>query len=203
MNEKKSYAGIDLMRFIAAFLIVAIHTLPLAAQSITADFVLTRVIARVAVPFFFMTSGFFLISKYGRADKLKSFLRRTAVIYGAAILLYIPVNIYNGYFTSDDLLPKLIKDVVFDGTFYHLWYLPASMLGAVIAWYAVKGLALRRRLQLPRRSILSERSETMVRVCVAGSRRKKLLRSFGTDIRLHEKRDIFCSGVYGAWRVDS
>ncbi len=146
MNEKKSYAGIDLMRFIAAFLIVAIHTLPLAAQSITADFVLTRVIARVAVPFFFMTSGFFLISKYGRADKLKSFLRRTAVIYGAAILLYIPVNIYNGYFTSDDLLPKLIKDVVFDGTFYHLWYLPASMLGAVIAWYAVKRLGFKKAL---------------------------------------------------------
>lgn len=146
MNEKKSYAGIDRMRFIAAFLIVAIHTSPLAAQSITADFVLTRVIARVAVPFFFMTSGFFLISKYGRADKLKQFLKKTAVIYGTAILLYITVNIYNGYFTSDDLLPKLIKDVVFDGTFYHLWYLPASMLGAVIAWYAVKRLGFKKAL---------------------------------------------------------
>lgn len=146
MNEKKRYAGIDWMRFIAAFLIVAIHTSPLASKSITADFVLTRVIARVAVPFFFMTSGFFLISKYGRADKLKSFLKRTAVIYGAAILLYIPVNIYNGYFAYDNMLPKLAKDLIFDGTFYHLWYLPASMLGAVIAWYAVKRLGFKKAI---------------------------------------------------------
>lgn len=139
MNGKKNYAGIDIFRLIAAFLIVAIHTSPLASWSRTADFILTRVVARTAVPFFFMTSGFFLISRYGdSADRLKAFLKRTAVIYAAAILLYIPINIYNGYFAADNLLPELIKDLVFDGTFYHLWYLPASMLGAVIAWYAVK-----------------------------------------------------------------
>lgn len=147
MNVKKTYAGIDLFRLIAAFLIVAIHTSPLASWSRTADFILTRVIARTAVPFFFTTSGFFLISKYGdSADRLKVFLKRTAVIYAAAILLYIPINIYNGYFAADNLLPELIKDLVFDGTFYHLWYLPASMLGAVIAWYTVKRHGFNRAL---------------------------------------------------------
>lgn len=138
MNVRKSYAGLDWFRLIAAFLIVAIHTSPLVSYSRTADFILTRVIARVAVPFFFMTSGFFLISRYGGTGRLKVFLKRTALIYAAAIILYIPINIYNGYFAADNLLPKIIKDLVFDGTFYHLWYLPASMLGAVIAWYAVK-----------------------------------------------------------------
>lgn len=40
----------------------------------------------------------------------------------------------------DNLLPNIIKDIVFDGTLYHLWYLPASIIGAAIAWYLVKKL---------------------------------------------------------------
>ena len=141
MTKNKNYTGIDYFRFIAALLIVAIHTSPLASFSETGDFILTRIIARVAVPFFLMTSSFFLISRYTyNTEKLGAFVKKTALIYGAAILIYIPINIYNGYFKMDNLLPNIIKDIVFDGTLYHLWYLPASIIGAVIAWYLVKKL---------------------------------------------------------------
>lgn len=141
MTKNKNYTGIDYFRFIAALLIVAIHTSPLASFSETGDFILTRIIACVAVPFFLMTSGFFLISRYTyNTEKLGAFVKKTALIYGAAILIYIPINIYNGYFKMDNLLPNIIKDIVFDGTLYHLWYLPASIIGAVIAWYLVKKL---------------------------------------------------------------
>lgn len=139
MSKNKNYTGIDCFRFIAALLIIAIHTSPLLSFNETADFILTRVIARTAVPFFLMTSGFFMVSEYTKnADRLINFIKSTATIYGAAILIYIPVNIYNGYFGMDNLLPNIIKDIVFDGTLYHLWYLPASITGAVIAWYLVK-----------------------------------------------------------------
>ncbi len=135
----KNYSGIDYFRFIAALLIIAIHTSPLAAFSETGDFIVTRIVARVAVPFFFMTSGFFLISRYAyNNSKLWAFLKKTALIYGTAVLIYLPVNIYNGYFKMDNLLPNVIKDIVFDGTLYHLWYLPASMIGAGLAWYLVR-----------------------------------------------------------------
>ncbi len=141
MTKNKNYTGIDYFRFIAALLIVAIHTSPLASFSETGDFILTRIIARVAVPFFLITSGFFLISRYTYStEKLGAFVKKTALIYGAAILIYMPINIYNGYFKMDNLLPNIIKDIVFDGTLYHLWYLPASIIGAVIAWYLVKKL---------------------------------------------------------------
>lgn len=63
MNAKRDYRGIDLFRIAAAFLVVAIHTSPLATYSETADFILTREIARVAVPFFFMTTGFFVLGQ--------------------------------------------------------------------------------------------------------------------------------------------
>jgi len=139
VTKQTSYSGIDYFRFIAALLIVAIHTSPLTSFSETGDFIFTRIIARVAVPFFFMASGFFLISRYSyNAKKLGSFIKKTVLIYGVAILLYIPLNIYNNYFNMDNLLPNIIKDILFDGTLYHLWYLPASIIGAAIAWYLVK-----------------------------------------------------------------
>lgn len=147
MIKYKSYTGIDYFRFIAALLIITIHTSPLTSFSETGDFILTRIIARVAVPFFIMTSGFFLISRYTRNnDKLKTFIKNTSVIYLIAILIYIPVNIYNNYFSQDNLVLNLLKDLIFDGTFYHLWYLPASIIGAIIAWYLVKNFDYKKAL---------------------------------------------------------
>ena len=52
--EKKveSYTGIDVFRLVAAVLIITIHTSPLVGLSETGDFILTRIVARVAVPCF-------------------------------------------------------------------------------------------------------------------------------------------------------
>ncbi|MFT4145941.1 MAG: serine racemase VanT catalytic subunit [Mobilitalea sp.] len=145
MNKIKSYTGIDYFRFAAALLVVAIHISPLSSYNETGDFILTRIIARVAVPFFFMTSGFFLISKYScNAEKLGAFIKKTAFIYGIAIVIYIPLNIYSGYFTQENLISNVIKDIVFDGTMYHLWYLPASIVGAAMAWFLVKQFGFKR-----------------------------------------------------------
>lgn len=139
MNDHKYYAGIDWMRLIAAILVIAIHTSPLASYNATGDFILTRVIARVAVPFFFMTTGYFTLSRYHYDNKkLFAFLKKTSIIYAAAIVVYLPLNIYNGYFNQHSLLPNILKDLVFDGALYHLWYLPASMLGMLIAWHLVQ-----------------------------------------------------------------
>lgn len=139
MNLNKSYTGIDIFRLIAALLVIAIHTSPLSSINETADFILTRIFARIAVPFFFVTSGYFLITRYSRnADKLFKFIKKIALIYSAAIVIYLPINIYNNYFDMENLLPNIIKDIIFDGTLYHLWYLPASIIGAAIAWVLVK-----------------------------------------------------------------
>lgn len=145
MNLQEEFPGIDYFRIIAAFLVVANHTSPLSSVNGTADFILTRIIARVAVPFFFMTSGFFLFrgkATDSEADRVRlfRFLRKTAALYAISTLLYLPVNIYAGTFRTEHLAKELLKDIVFDGTFYHLWYLPAAMIGATIAWLLLKRL---------------------------------------------------------------
>lgn len=139
MNREKGYTGIEYFRIIASLLVIAIHTSPLASFSDVGDFILTRVTARIAVPFFFTASGYFLISHYSQsAGKLIHFVKHTALIYGVSILLYLPVNLYNGYFKMENPAPHIVRDIIFDGTLYHLWYLPASIMGAAAAWYLIR-----------------------------------------------------------------
>lgn len=126
MSSSRTYKGIEIFRVVAAFLVVAIHTSPLASYSGTADFVFTRVIARVAVPFFFMVTGYFVLSK---GTGVRRFLKKTAIIYAASAALYLPINVYAGHLRGWGLL-DLVQQVLFEGTFYHLWYLPAALLGA-------------------------------------------------------------------------
>ena len=143
MVKKTAYTGIDIFRMIAAMLVITIHTSPLASVDDTADFILTRLLARVAVPFFFMASGFFLFSRRDggvSAGRLLTFLKKTALLYAAAVLLYLPLNFYNGTIQNWISLPNLLNDLFIEGTFYHLWYVPASMLGAVISWMLIRYL---------------------------------------------------------------
>ncbi len=145
-TAKKTVPTLDLFRLAAVLLVVMNHTSPLADVSATADFWLTRVLARVAVPFFLMTTGYFLSRDHwaGAGRQVK----KLCLLYGACVLLYLPVNLYAGIFTGPaDALRKLLVD----GTFYHLWYFPATILGVVIArWLSRLGL----RVALPAAALL-------------------------------------------------
>ena len=124
MSRTRELRGIELFRVAAAFLVVAIHTSPLTTYSPTADFILTRVIARVAVPFFFMATGYFVLG----SGNVKRSLKKLAIIYAVSALLYLPVNVYAGHLQSWTL-GSLVTQLFFEGTFYHLWYLPSAILG--------------------------------------------------------------------------
>ncbi len=81
------------------------------------DFWLTRVLARVAVPFFLMVSGYFLARDGWRCSG--RFLKKTLALYGAAVLLYLPLNWYSGGFSPLAVAPAaadrrhLLPPVVF------------------------------------------------------------------------------------------
>ena len=141
--RKNEYLSIDRFRLVAALLVVAIHTSPLTDVNGTADFILTRVLGRLAVPFFFMTSAFFLYHQTEAVpfQRLLRFIKKTALLYAGAILFYLPVNLYNGKISQWTSFPELIKDILFDGTIYHLWYLPASILGASLSWWLLRRLS--------------------------------------------------------------
>lgn len=140
----KQSKALDYFKLFAAFLVIAIHTSPLAGINATADFVLTRILARIAVPFFLMVSGFFLLPQYlfdksADSRRLRTFLKKTFLLYLLAVLLYLPVNFYAGHF-RDAGIWDILRMLLFDGTFYHLWYLPAAMLGTFLVFLLGKKL---------------------------------------------------------------
>lgn len=131
----RSYGALDAFRLLAALLVVAIHTGPLASFSTDADFLLCRALGRVAVPFFFTVTGFFLLPRLEQSGRcaLAPFWKKGLRLYAAALALYLPVLLYTGYFRQAGLPAVLLRDLVFDGPVYHLWYLPALLLGMAIA----------------------------------------------------------------------
>ena len=135
-DSEEKQGGLDLFRIIAAILVIAIHTSPLASTNPELDFFLTRILARVAVPFFFMTTGQFLLT--GGLDKTRpydyrvvSWFRKMLLLYIMATIVYLPVSIYAGQFQKMTV-SLLLKRIFFDGTFYHLWYFPACMIGVLL-----------------------------------------------------------------------
>ena len=132
--------GFDRFRLPAALLVVAIHTGPLLSVSPLANDLLTDIWGRIAVPFFFAVSGWFLVPRLRRegAAALGPFLKKALLLYLLSALLYLPLNLYNH--TLQDSGASLLRDIFFNGTFYHLWYFPALALGACIVFVLVRGL---------------------------------------------------------------
>lgn len=89
MKEKK-FPALDDFRLIAAILVVAVHTRSTDSEILW----LLTVLRRIAVPFFIMVSGYFLAR--GNWRSTGKFLKKTAMLYGVSILLYLPLNYYAG-----------------------------------------------------------------------------------------------------------
>jgi serine/alanine racemase len=139
MKASRRFDAIDVCRLIAAFIVVGVHTYPLTSVNTELNFIFAHIFARIAVPFFLMATGFFLLPQYLNRENhdtkpLKRFIKKTAILYAGASLLYLPISIYAGYYSSGNVLATVIRNILIDGTFYHLWYLPAVITGMVLVY---------------------------------------------------------------------
>lgn len=147
MEKRIGYGGIDIFKLIAAFMVVAIHVGPLSSINENLDFYITYVLFRVAVPFFLMVSGYFVLHKMLTSSDgvniLKTFLKKIIVLYLIATLLYIPINLYAGHFENIKSIGSILKMFLFDGTFYHLWYMPSVIMGSMLIFILSKKFDLK------------------------------------------------------------
>ncbi len=153
--ERKNYYALDIVKFISAFLVICIHCGPLLDVSETGNFVLVQIIARLAVPFFFVTSGFLFFRKidlkrewndYENRTKLKHYVVRLCKIYLIWTILYLPFNYLlaadNGISVMEIL--RYLRDFFFTGSYYHLWFLPALILAVYIVYLLLFFLGLQK-----------------------------------------------------------
>lgn len=132
----QEYYGIDLFKFICAALVMAIHVPPLISFSKVGNFYLVDVLARIAVPFFYASSGFFLFrnmtfcngkvdfSKKNR-DKIKSFVGRIIKLYliWSAIYLLWQIPYWQSInWTGLAAIKDYVLSLYISGSVYHFWY---------------------------------------------------------------------------------
>ncbi len=163
---KKSYVSIDIAKLILSFVVVAIHVDPLGAQYSHLRFPLVR----IAVPLFFIMSGFLFFVHLPENDQIQacrsrllSFVKRNLQLYFSWFLLLIPITVYrSNYMTKSPLYiaGDLIKGFFFGSTFSASWYITATVICVLIVYL------LRRHLP---NAVIITLGGVLYALCVAAS----------------------------------
>ncbi|NFA02539.1 acyltransferase family protein [Weissella cibaria] len=119
--NRKNYDLVDLTKFIQAILVISIHAgVPGASW-----------IGRIAVPYFFIVSGYFYFKKYNQllsnTERLKSYFGYSKRILGLLMiwnLMYLPLIVYN-------IISKGNFSIVETGFLFLIGRLP----GLGVSWY--------------------------------------------------------------------
>lgn len=153
-KSHQSYNFLDLMKFICAILVVAIHTEPFQSYSTMMDKAL-GIITRLPVPFFFITSGylFFIkldinsISTRDSFDKLKYYLNRIFSLYLSWSIIYFPFKCINWISSDTPIIKNILlylRDFIFLGSYSSLWYLPALIFSIGATYFLLKFIPINR-----------------------------------------------------------
>lgn len=145
--KKQYYYSIDIVKVICAVFIICIHTSPLSDLSEPLNSLLVNCICRIAVPFFFISSGFFLFLKCGtenpKTDIVKNYLKRILLLYLIWSAVYFPFTALQMVFPKDgetalSVFLNWLKNMVFSAGFGFLWYLPATVVAVLIVTVLLK-----------------------------------------------------------------
>lgn len=126
---------VDRFRPVAAAMVVAIHTAPLAEVSPVLGEAVVYGVFRVAVPFFLMVARRYVLAPFitrhpGSRERVRRYVRRSIATYLLATAAYLPLMAYAGNLPGS--VPAFLLWLLVDGTVYHLWYFPALVLGLAV-----------------------------------------------------------------------
>lgn len=130
---------VDCCKLICAFLVLAIHTRPFCEWEMLAEF--RSLLTRLAVPYFFFASSYFLFVKLETSPQkekftiLKKYLIRLSILFIFWNMVYFPFTI--NYLQSNEELSLrrilfTIEDIVIRGGGYYLWFFHALIFGTLL-----------------------------------------------------------------------
>lgn len=135
IKENKQYNNIDLFKFIFAIVVVMIHTTPFMDISETFSWVFNNTFCNIAVPFFFVASGFLFFDKLdgvkeNETKRLRRYVGHILKMYITWCIIWIPWKVLSFIQTGFTLSTLLgyIKDIVLVSGGDALWYLPALIV---------------------------------------------------------------------------
>jgi peptidoglycan/LPS O-acetylase OafA/YrhL len=142
--------SIDYIKFFAIFAVVVIHTFPLDGK--TGYFIIDD-LARFAVPFFFVASGYFfaqkMIQKNSSFSYFKKYILKLIKIYISWLIFYTVYDILFIYIDGNDINQRLnnyFQDFTFMNLIYYgkgtsgyqLWFLTALIWSIICIFLFLK-----------------------------------------------------------------
>ena len=136
MQKNKNMDVLDITKFVMSFVIIMIHT----------DFLHQYIYpaARLAVPVFFLLSGYFAFYKLNRIENPKEkrktvakIIKRYLQLYGFWFVVLFPYTLYiRKYFEAGIIrgFGRMIQSFFLGSTFGTSWYLMACVLGILIIY---------------------------------------------------------------------
>lgn len=134
------YNGFDIAKFIMAIFVVTLHAHPLADISFNLNYAVTNGLTRVAVPYFFMASGFLLFRKMSLYEldmaRIKRYLIHIFRLYVVWTIIYLPIIIYTGILKAQKGIlhgtATVVRNTIMSGSYLQLWFLQALLVAAIL-----------------------------------------------------------------------
>ena len=126
----KDIPGIDIFKFIMAFAVILIHFPPVfdIGHEIYPEVI--RWLIRLAVPFFFIVSGYFAYKIINSPDKLRVRGMKMLRIWAIWMLIYFPLQLYSGFSDAKSVVVYIINVLLYGEEAYAwpLWFLYAQAI---------------------------------------------------------------------------
>lgn len=140
--EAKSSTGVDFFKFFFAVCIVALHTSAIDFLPETINYFITKLVFRVAVPYFFVASGFFLGQKLSNTtpENYQNIICAYCLRLLKALVFFeiISIAFYGLSYLKSGI--SLVKTILLLGqsiVFYPkgaLWYVQACIIGVLLLY---------------------------------------------------------------------
>lgn len=147
VQGNEGYYCIDCMKFIMSIFVIAIHTGPLDNVSKTVSGIVYNCFFSLAVPYFFLASGFLLgkrlqtpFSSYSNKAILETYEKKIFKMYLCWSVIYIPLAVHGfriGGYTFGRALKSYLNNLFFVGEHYNswqLWYLLSTIWAVFFLW---------------------------------------------------------------------
>ena len=143
-TDGQSYIALDLAKFICAIFVVMIHIAPFGNTETNSiirylNFGIQQYLARIAVPFFFVASGFLLFLKMSLSsfnpEIPKKYVVRIFRLYVIWLLIYFPLYFHEFFKDKKGIghaILVYLRDIALSGSYKQLWYLYAVIIAVII-----------------------------------------------------------------------
>ena len=143
---KREYIAVDYFKFFCSLLVVTMHLYPFTSINNTLSMFVNNCFCRIAVPFFFLASGFFISNKITDKNNALAYLKRLIKLYLIYTIIYIPQKLITLHYSGEPFWPSVllfVRKFFFYGSYVQLWYIAALIVSAALIYLFLNKLRLK------------------------------------------------------------